>query len=311
MAEPIIDKLELRRLPFQRRPVAEPGTTLVFRMPDGRVVAPQHPYTAGETWWKGPKWAYVVDVRPHGASFTCELPSSAGAVYFTATVSYSWIVYDAARVVAGNIGDPEGGCRGYLVRQMPSITGGFEPLDTSAAERGLHQFLGARPIDLDDGIRIRDLHFQLRMDGDQAALAKDWEIGKLRQQIAERDAVGENKVKGIHQDYELTRQTQRQGHYAGSVSGGRDAMMALVIAQDPDKAHDILNTMIGLSDRDEQRTLEAIKVLIDGGEIRLGELDGAVKAAVERIGTILGRRVDDPNKALPSADTATTENHTS
>lgn len=46
--------------------------------------------------------------------------------------------------------------------------------------------------------------------------------------------------------------------------------------------------MIGLSEREEMRTLEAVKLLIDGGEIRVGELDRAVRAAVTRIQGILG-----------------------
>lgn len=289
MVEPILDKLELRRLPFQRRPIAQPGTTLVFQMADGQVVAPVHPYTTGETWWRGPKWAYVVDLRPHGATFEVELPSSAAAVYFAATVSYSWTVHDAAALVTGAVADPEAHCRGHLERRLPALTGRHAPLRIAEAERDLYDVLGRHPIDLPHGLRIQGLHVRLRMDADQAALAKEQEIGKLRQELAERDAEGDGVLKRIRQRTDLELERERQTHYLGTVGGGREAMMALVIAQHPDKAPQILDTMINLTEREEQRTLEAIKVLIDGGEIRIGELDGAVSAAVGRISAILGK----------------------
>jgi hypothetical protein len=308
MAEPILDKLELRRLPFQRRPIAQPGTTLVFQMADGQVVAPTHPYTTGETWWKGPKWAYVVDLRSYAASFTAEVPSAAAAVYFTATVTYTWSVHDAAALVTTGVIDPEVGCRAYLDRQLPPVTTQHTPLEVTRAERDLKDRLARHPIDLPSGIRIQGLHIQLRMDADQAALAKEQEIGKLRQELAERDARGEGRIKAIHQETDLELENVRGRVYLDAVQGGRATMMALVIAQNPDKAPQILDTMIGLSEREEQRTLEAIKILIDGGEIRLGELDGAVSAAVGRISAILGTGLPDKNKELPEAKHALPEN---
>ncbi|MBA2695200.1 MAG: hypothetical protein H0U62_05000 [Actinobacteria bacterium] len=309
MSDRLVSRMELCRLPFQRRPVAEPGTTLVFHMANGQLVEPSYPYTTGETWWRGPKAAYVVDVTPHAAQFECQLPSSAGAVYFSATVSYSWNVHDAARVVREQVADPAAECRAHLSRWLPTVTSRFSPDRPAEAGTCIRVELGRASIDLERGIRIQDLDAQLRMDPDQALLAKEWEIGKLRQEIAKRDAGGKGEVAAIEQRTELHLQSEREQHYSTAVTGGRERVMAVVMAQDPAKAPEILNTMIGLSEREEQRTLEAIKVLIDGGEIRLGELDGAVQAAVERISGILGKPVaqvgsgpaTDQEKVLPSA----------
>jgi len=302
MAEPILERLELSRLPFKRRPVAQPGTRLVLQMADGSVVAPVHPYTTGETWWRGPKYAFVVDLRAYRASFVAELPSSAAALYFTATVGYAWSVHDAAAVVSKGVGDPEPSCRSCLERRMPKITGRSGPLDIADAVRRLDEELGRRPIDLSNGIRIQNVHVQLRMDADQAALAKEKEIGELRQALAERDAEGEGVINQIRQRNELKLEAERQQRYLEAVGGGRVTMMALVIAQNPAKAPEILDTMIGLSEREEQRTLQAVKVLIDGGEIRIGELDGAVSAAVSRISAILGKGLSaaEPDHQLPA-----------
>ena len=313
MPDRLVSRMELGSLPFRRRPVAEPGTTLVFHMADGQLVEPTYPYTTGDTWWRGPKAAYVVDITPHVGGFECELPSSAGAVYFSATVAYSWSVHDAARVVQEQVGDPDSECRGYLKRRLPSVTSRFPPDRTMEARQGVQIELGREPIELERGIRIRDLDVQLRMDREQAELAKDLEIGKLRQELTMRDAKDKNEIAGIDQSFELLRQRERESHYTTVVAGGKEQMMAVVMAQDPSKAPEILSTMIGLSERQEQRTLEAIKVLIDGGEIRLGELDGAVRAAVERISGILGNPTDatgrlgsessgEAEKALPSPD---------
>lgn len=313
MPDRFVNRMELSRLPFKRRPVAEPGTTLVFQSANGQLVEPTYPYTTGDTWWRGPTAAYVVDVTPHGVSFECELPSSAAAVYFSATVSYSWSVHNAARVVRDQVGDPEAECRAYLERWLPTVTCQFPPDQPAEAGTSIRVQMGRAPIDLERGIRIQDLHAQLRMDSDQALLAKELEIGTLRQQIAERDATGKGRIASIEQDTDLQLQSARQQHYGTAITGGREQVMAVVMARDPSKGQEILNTIIGLSEREEQRTLEAIKVLIDGGEIRLGELDGAVQAAVERIKSILTSPAGsagwstagpsgDVGNALPSAD---------
>ena len=107
MPDALVTRVELGRLPFKRRPIAEPGTRLVFQLANGALVCPDHPYTSGETWFRGPKAAYVVDTGMHDASFETELPSASPAVYFTATISYQWQVHDPARVVRDGVTEPE------------------------------------------------------------------------------------------------------------------------------------------------------------------------------------------------------------
>jgi len=310
MAEPIIDRLELKRLPFQRRPVAQPGTTLVFQMPDGRLVAPRHPYTTGETWWKGPKWAYVVDVKPHATSFSCQLPCAGDALFFQANVNYTWSVSDPAALVDQQVTDPEAECQAHLMQRLPMITRRYESLKSADAELGVQRHLGAQPIELAGrGVRIHNLYVHMRMDSDQGLLAKQLEIDVLKQRLAEKEAEGKGRVAWIEQQDELKRQTQKQEHLNAIVSGGTDTLYAYILREDPTKGLEVVNRMIAMSEREEQRTLEAIKVLIDGGEIRLGELDGAVSAAVKRISAILGKDVGGPDaigagsdKALPAAE---------
>ena len=60
--------------------------------------------------------------------------------------------------------------------------------------------MGRAPIDLERGIRIANLHVALRMDADQAVLAKELEIGRLRHEIALRDARGQGEIDTIKRE---------------------------------------------------------------------------------------------------------------
>jgi hypothetical protein len=122
MPGPILNTIELKRLPFSRRPIAQPGTILVFQMPDNQLIAPQPPYTSGETWWKGPRLAYVVDNRPHGAVFTCKLPAAGDALHFEATVRFAWRVNNPVEVVREQVEDPEAEGETFLTQILPTIT---------------------------------------------------------------------------------------------------------------------------------------------------------------------------------------------
>jgi hypothetical protein len=67
---------------------------------------------------------------------------------------------------------------------------------------------------------------------------------------------------------------------------------------------EVVTQMQMMADRDKQRAIEAIKVLIDGEELRLGELDDAVATAVEGFRNILGQYTtpSDKKTELPPGD---------
>jgi hypothetical protein len=273
MPDALVTWVELGRLPFKRRPVAEPGTRLVFQLANGDLVCPEHPYTTGETWFRGPKGGFAVDVGTYDASFQTELPSAVDAVLFTATVSYRWQVHDPVRVVRERVTEPWAECRAYLERWLPGITSEFPPGRTLDATRAIQDRLGRARIDVGRGIGVSSLHVALRMDD----LAKELVNGRLRQEIARETAYGQVEIDDI-----------KRRQYEAAITSGPQGLMAVILAQNPSKGPEMLNTMIGLSEREQQRALEAIKVLIDGGEIRLGELDGAVRGAVQRLSTMMG-----------------------
>ena len=292
MPDQLVTRLELGRLPFRRRPVAEPGTTIVLQMADGTLLAPQYPFTTGETFMRGPKAAYAVDITSHGGEFECELPSSSHVVSFSARVQYSWVVSDPAQLVATAVHDPFAVCRSALERWLRPLTSQVPPSSPTDAERLVSRQSARGPLNLECGLRVQDIAAWLKMDVVQAGLTREWEIGVLSQRNAERDAHHRGRVSAIDQANDLQRQAERERHYGRAVAGGRADVMAVVMAQDRSKGPEILNTMISLSEREQQRALDAIKVIIDGGEIRIGELDEAVQAAVQSMIGIL--RISTP-----------------
>jgi hypothetical protein len=296
---PILNRLELKRLPFARRPIPEPGTTLVFQMPDNRLIEPNPPYTAGETWWKGPKAAYVVDSRPHGAVFTCTLPSRGDAVFFDATVQFTWRVSHAVEVVREQVTDPEAECETYLAKNLPTITRRHEYNQPAAAEADVSKTVGQRTLPLlGRGVQIEAVHALLRIDQEQIDLFR-----KLHA------APHQHQYETIQARHSLTIDEIRRTAMNEIVSGGPERLYGFILQQDPARGMEVVTQMQAMADRDKQRAIEAIKVLIDGEEIRLGELDGAVAAAVEGFRKILGQYAGPAPaaNALPSADAAKDE----
>ncbi|WP_328475433.1 hypothetical protein OHA21_19170 [Actinoplanes sp. NBC_00393] len=290
MVGPILTTMELKRMPFARRPIAMPGTILVFQMPDNQLVAPQPPYTTGETWWKGPKLAYVVDNRPHGGVFDCKLPAQGDSLFFEATVRFIWRVTDPVQVVHEQVEDPEAECRTYLEQNLPMITRRHRYNRPDEAEADVVNRIGRRLLPLQGrGIGIEAAHAQLLMPEAKRATFEELHSAEDDHELA--------MLKARHAD-ELEALKRKRMHEV--VQGGPEALYAFVLKEDPGRGMEIVTQMQAMADRDKQRAIEAIKVLIDGEEIRLGELDGAVAAAVEGFRNILGSGTAKP--ALSAGD---------
>src|SRR3982751_579525 len=117
MSNPILNRLEIRPLAI-RRQLLDPGTTLVFQLPDSRLEAPAQGFSVTEMLKKRPRFAFTVDVRAHTTSFECQLPAKGDAVFFSATVNYTWLVSDPVQVVSQQVVNPEGDCHAYLMQVL-------------------------------------------------------------------------------------------------------------------------------------------------------------------------------------------------
>ncbi|GIE94629.1 hypothetical protein [Paractinoplanes rishiriensis] len=299
MPGPILNTLELKRLPFARRPIAQPGTVLVFQMPNNELIAPEPPYTTGETWWKGPKMAYVVDNRPHHGVFVCKLPAAGDAHFFDATVHFTWRVHQPVDVVREQVEDPEAECETYLAANLPTITRQHDYHVPAAAEEAVAHRVGRKVLPLHGrGICIEAVHAQLRIPPDQLVTFQQIQAAPHEQELARMKARYEAEIQKI-----------KQQQMDDIVNGGPERLYAFIIQQDPARGLEVVTQMQAMADRDKQRAIEAIKVLIDGEEIRVGELDGAVAAAVDGFRNILGQYAGagEPAKSLPEGDPAETE----
>jgi hypothetical protein len=299
MSNPILNRLEIRPLAI-RRQLLDPGTTLVFQLPDSRLEAPVQGFSITEMLKKRPKFAFTVDVRAHTTSFECQLPAKGDAVFFSATVNYTWLVSDPVQVVSQQVINPEGDCHAYLMQVLPQITRRHDFEQPAAAEQDLQRTRAGRTLELPQrGLRILDVYMYLRISDEQRDKVAQLTAIAVEQRLAMNRARNEAELAALSQQKELERQAERQRTMEALVKGGAEKMYAFVIQQDQTRGLEVISRMEALADRDKQRALDAMKVLIDGGEIRLGELDGAVAAAVAGFRAILGEYTTDDARPVP------------
>ncbi|MEV0153949.1 hypothetical protein AB0H57_09445 [Micromonospora sp. NPDC050686] len=285
---PVLSREELSRLPFRRWPVPRQGTRLVFEKPDGELVAPRHPYTAGERWWRGPRALYVVDVTEHAERFTCTLPCSAGALHFDAVVDYSWLVTEPETVVREQEANPAAHCERFLRERLRTVAKRFTALDSHRAEEAIRDDLPAVGVDVGRGLRVSGLQVELTINAEQKALASELEIEALRQRVELLKQEGEITRTKLAQEADLARHRERSEYFAGLLAGGGAALAGVIAAEDPSKANEAVRFMVDLYAKDQQLAIDALKVISDGGQLRLGDLDDAVTAAVRRFQAIVG-----------------------
>jgi hypothetical protein len=286
MAGPVISKHELKRLPFQRRPVAEPHTALVYQLPGGGLVDPNSGYTAGESWWKSPQAYFVVDVAPHAEAFTAELPCEGDNLYFSASVSYTWRVQNPTAVVRDPVPDPALACRGHLEPRLREVSRRFSAYDSAAAERAIRIELSTL-TDSPGGLVIYNVGAELRRDALHRELGTKLEIIKLEQELAEAQAHGTGRIEKINQTNSLALQGVRADFFSKMINGGLPAIFGGMVAQDPAKMGEAMNFIMTMEQQNQELALKAMKVILDGDHLRIGEIDPAVSAVVQRFTTLV------------------------
>jgi hypothetical protein len=289
LSNPILGRQDFSRLPLQRRPVADPGTTLVFVTRRGELVGPQHSYTMGEVWWRGPRAVYTVDTKPHGQSFTCRLPAKGDALYFDASVTYTWLVHDAMTVVRDQVTDAPASCQDYLVKEMRRHCRRVNPIGgdpAEQAERVIDGALGQTRIPLANGLSIVSLHAALSLDPEQALIAKDLMIGTLRQQRDEAVARGHDGIEDIKQTGDLRRKRERIVFYEELVGS---KLLANVLAEDPSKATETVQLIFSMEQQQRDKAIQAMQVIIEGGHLQIGDLDPAIAAVVSQFTSLVAQ----------------------
>jgi hypothetical protein len=297
--------------------VAEPGTALVFQLASGQIVAPSHPFTTGDLWWRRVRTVYTVDMCTHTETFHCTTPCAGDAIHFDASVTLTWSVHDPATVVRERVDDAAAQCSAYLTQHMRQTTRKYDAQHSAAAERAVQLGLGAGPIDLDRGVRISAVTVELALDPEQAQLTKALAMAPLQHRLDKAKKKSSLKIGRMEQDDELVRHRERAVFYTELLSAGPGSMAGNILAQDPDRAVDAAQFMVTLARQDQDLAIQAMKVVLETDQVRLGEIEPAVTAVVNRFTALISQAsanlssdsLTAPNSApqLPSSAGVTSE----
>jgi hypothetical protein len=138
------------------------------------------------------------------------------------------------------------------------------------------------------GIHLENIHVQLQISPDHIATIQGLHT-----------ALQEHELEKVKTEHDLEIQEMKRKWMNEVVSGGPERLYAFILQEDKSRGMEIVSQMRQMEDRDKQHALDAIKVLIEGGELRAGELDGAVSTAVEGFRNILGQYAGTADKAKP------------
>jgi hypothetical protein len=217
LINPIVETTKLSRWPFQRRPVAPTGTKLVFKRNTGDLLYRETSMLASDVSLRGLQEMYTVDVRTHGSSFRCQLPSRNIALQFDVTVGYSWRVADPLTLVTEGVHDAPSECQSYLTQLMRPICRGVEEHAEHEAERALNAAF-TFDIQLDRrGLTIMGVTVEVRSDRDVLDLGRE-----------EHAQAGSLRLHKLRLDF--FDQIVRNG-----------TIVANILAQDPSKADEAAN----------------------------------------------------------------------
>jgi hypothetical protein len=267
LIDPILETTTLKRWPMSRRPVAQPGTALVFQHANGTLSQPDSAITASEVSLRGHRLAYTVDKRRHGWTFEREFPSLRGAFRFKVSVTFAWQVENAMAVVQENVRNAPATCEQALARRIQPICRTIDVLDEVGAEATIMQRV-PMPISLTSiGLVITGMHVTVSSDAGA--------------QGVEREKWMQTKHFDLHE--------ARVSFFDRMTRTGSAA--ARILAADPSKALEAERFLDEQLARDRQTAIDAMEVLLKSDQFRIGEFDDAVQAVVERFRSILAPSV--------------------
>jgi hypothetical protein len=219
--------------------------------------------TASDLSLRGFRTMYTVDTRVHGARFQARFPSRNVALQFDVAVTHNWTVVDPELVVQHQVVDAPASCQAHLVKLLRPLFRRMDVLDEADAEQLVNDAL-VHSIRLSElGLMITNTSVEVRSDAEA--------LGIKREQYTQTEHLG------LHEE--------RVRFFDRMSSIGNAA--ANILAADPEKAIEAATFLDGQLQRDKNVALEAMRVLLEGGGVVPGDLDGAVVAVVERFQSIV------------------------
>lgn len=273
---PIKDRQPISRFKFRDRPVPAPGTALVYQMTNGSLVATKTPFSYNELLWRKPREYFVVDVAKHTDSFSGSLPSNSLTLEFTFTVNYEWRVGDTAAVVREAVDDVPSLCRKRMRDELPRITRGFDPLEVKEAEEHLNTVFQSKSLDLEAGIGMTVSRIDLRLPREHQEAATVLAVNDLKTQALQSQ-----------QASELSLHKRKVEAFMLILEGGEDAVVANMLASDPDSAREVAAMTIDKTNARRNAIIELAKTIADNDLMPPGQAAEFIESATRALSETL------------------------
>jgi hypothetical protein len=114
---------------------------------------------------------------------------------------------------------------------------------------------------------------------------------------------GKASLDEITQAAELERRKERIAFFSRQFVGAGASIAGVMLAEDSSKVADAANFMVSLEQQNQDLAIRAMKVILEGDHLRIGELDPAIAAVVERFTSLVSEM---SGRFTPASLTATT-----
>lgn len=290
MRNPIIARHNLPLFPlFQKRPVANGNTRLVFQTADGTLCAPQQTYTSSELSVRRAHCYYEVSMGTYPDKFESLLPAHAKNLKFPTTARYEWTVSDPVEIVKRGTTDVPRLCQERLQAMMHEISEQFEPLEFGAARKAILARFTNMESTMVDGVRVTGLNVNIEIPTELQQTATDLDTQSIRAHLERQQQFDHGALQELKQSIELALDVKRREHYGEVVKGGSQAAMANVLSQDPGAGPEILDKMLEKEREDKADTFKIMKLMTESRHLKSGDLTPLIEWLVDRAKDQLGQ----------------------
>lgn len=247
----------------------------------------------------------LVDLRPRLISVDLTLPSSAPHRDFAATATFQCQVRDATAVVEDQIGDVAEGLARWASSLVRGISRDLSPEDPAVLEDlGSDQLTRAvshRPLHRATVVAIKLATFEVEFSSHQREELTEWDArvreadAKVHQvELDERVSFAEDAAQLTRDDRKGSLRDRRAERYAKALAQGPEALMALVLADNPEAITQIMNRQL-----DDRNALYHFLVEVTNSP----HIDGSVmEPYAKRLVELFGQELKlGPGFSLPEA----------
>ena len=300
---PILDKKDISgwRL-FQKRPIPEPGTALVFSgegQPLLTLMQGQKGLTSGEIFWGKYNLLYKVDLTEHPLEFKFNLPCKSDAYDFYTEVNFVCSVGNPAMIVNRNVFDVSQWLKPLIVDVFRSISRQYEVEESGLAERAMIPMVSRKLYD--EGFKISNLVLKLSLEAEARTLIRNTrstqaqveqekirlqneiELEKHRQELEQQRLEFEIAKARQSQQFEMYMMQQKTKFYGEMLQSGQLQLLALQLTQNPQDIQLVVQYLNQQKQSDREHQLTILKTLLEADTIEGWQLSEVGKNALQNL----------------------------